>query len=227
MPCRDAITLSRIAVLTLSEAASVPTVEGMRLDRLPRPLVAWAVAGVFAASLIPLSPASAAPVGADSRPHVTEPASKKKKGPPPGATTKQIQGWINDALKEQYSSCSQTGSWPCTLTIDWSSIRWLGTARECVEGGNYGRPCLKYGTAYVARTSIMVTTVTQESDGFRTDKTQLGYWDGGRDIVQYEQWPGWTSSAKCSLGCGSDIRVRKGKFGRWFWGFDNTVYILR
>ena len=182
-----------------------------------------------ALSLTLLQAGGATASGDASAQAVAEPASKKKKGPPPGTTTKQIQEWINEYLRDLYSSSCNPDStyYPCTLTIDWSSIRWLGTARECVEGGNYGRPCLKYGTAYVARANIMVTTVTQESDGFRTDKTQLGYWDGGRDIVQYEQWPGWTSSAKCSLGCGSDIRVRKGKFGRWFWGFDNTVYILR
>ena len=192
--------------------------------RIRTAFVTAVIGAALSLALIPATGATAS--GVAPAQSVSEPMSKKK-GPPPGTTTKQIQEWINDALKEQYSSCSPTGSWPCTLTIDWSSIRWLGTARECVEGGNYGQPCLKYGTAYVARTNIMVTTVTQESDGFRTDKTQLGYWDGGRDIVQYEQWPGWTSSAKCSLGCGSDIRVRKGKFGRWFWGFDNTVYYLR
>ena len=109
----------------------------------------------------------------------------------------------------------------------------MGTTRVCIEGV-FGQPCLKYGTAYVARVDVMVTTSTQQFDGSgkptytELGKTQYGYWDGGRKKVTYQPWPdGPTWTAECGLDCGKDLYVRKGEFGRWYFGFGATTYYLR
>ena len=58
---------------------------------------------------------------------VSESASKKKEGPPPGATTKQVQAWVQEKLTEFNSSCSPTSTiYPCKLTFEWSRVRWMG-----------------------------------------------------------------------------------------------------
>ena len=97
----------------------------------------------------------------------SEPASKKK-GPPPGATTKQIQQWVEAAIRNNLD-CEPTNVYPCTLTMKWTPIKWLGTQRVCVEGV-FGQPCLKYGTAYVARTDLLITTETQQFDWQNTPR---------------------------------------------------------
>ena len=194
------------------------------------------LAAALSLTLIPsgVQASPQAPVSVDAS---VEPASKKK-GPPPGTTTKQIQEWINEKLKQRYSTCRPDFSNPCTLTIDWSNVRWLGTAKVCTGWGGFPNTCLEHGTAYVARTNIMVTTATEYWDFSDTHpgdtyisakKDQYGYWDGGRRIVKYQPWPGGpTWSAECPWNCGRDLHVRKGKFGRWFWGFnDGAWYYLR
>jgi hypothetical protein len=187
----------------------------------------------LALSLTLLHSGGAAASGDASARATVEPTSKKKKaGPPPGTTTKQIQGWVDDALKGWNSSCTPKAAYPCTLTIKWSNIRWMGTTKICIKG-NFGQPCLEYGTAYVARASILLTTATQQFDFqnnptyISTNKSRHGYWEGGRKEVTYKPWPdGPTWKAACS-DCGKDLYVRKGEFGRWFWGFGGTPYYLR
>ena len=161
----------------------------------------------------------------------SEPASKKK-GPPPGATTKQIQAWVEAAIRDNLD-CEPTNSYPCTLTMRWTPIKWLGTKRVCVEGV-FGQPCLKYGTAYVARTDLLITTKTQQVDWqgnpsyIQTELTQYGWWNAGRKVLTYQPWPdGPTWRAGCSLDCGKDLTIRKDNLGRWFWGFGGAVYYLR
>lgn len=163
---------------------------------------------------------------------VAEPASKKKKGPPPGATTKQILTWVEAAIRDNLD-CEPTNSYPCTLTMKWTPIKWLGTQRVCVEGV-FGQPCLKYGTAYVARTDLLITTETQQFDWqnnptyVQKELTQYGWWNAGRKVLTYQPWPdGPTWRAGCSLDCGKDLTIRKDDLGRWFWGFGGAVYYLR
>lgn len=160
-----------------------------------------------------------------------EPASKKK-GPPPGATTKQIQQWVEAAIRDNLD-CEPTNVYPCTLTMKWTPIKWLGTQRVCVEGV-FGQPCLKYGTAYVARTDLLITTETQQFDWqnnptyVRKELTQYGWWDAGRRVLTYQPWEGGpTWKAGCELDCGKDLTIRKDDLGRWFWGFGGAVYYLR
>lgn len=109
----------------------------------------------------------------------------------------------------------------------------MGTTRVCIEGV-FGKPCLKYGTAYVARANVLVTATTGEYDTYGTfvqtsqAKTQYGYWDGGRKKLTCQPWAGgptWT--AGCASDCGKDLYVRKGEFGRWYFGFGSTSYYLR
>ena len=187
-----------------------------------------------ALSLTLLQAGGATASGDASAQAVSESASKKKEGPPPGATTKQVQAWVQEKLTEFNSSCSPTSTiYPCKLTFEWSRVRWMGTTRVCIEGV-FGQPCLKYGTAYVARADVLVTATTDEYDTYGTfvqtsqAKTQYGYWDGGRKKLTYQPWAGgptWT--AGCSSDCGKDLYVRKGEFGRWYFGFGSTSYYLR
>lgn len=184
-------------------------------------------------TLLPIGGASAQAVPLGAAKATVEPANKKK-GPPPGATTKQIQGWVQEKLTEFHSTCSPTSTiYPCELTFDWSRIRWMGTTRVCIEGV-FGQPCLKYGTAHVARVDILVTATTAAYDNFGTmmpeekSLTQYGYWEGGRKRITYQPWAGgptWT--AGCELDCGKDLVVRKGEFGRWYFGFGAATYYLR
>jgi hypothetical protein len=156
--------------------------------------------------------------------------AKKKPGPPPGATTKQIQGWVTDALKGWYT-CSPTDPTPCTLTLDWSRIRWMGTKKMCVQ--SFFGSCLDYATVHVARTSILVTTATQRFDYqgnptyIFTQKYRYGYWDRGRKEVKYRPWPGGAPQSAACEDCGKDLYVRKGDFGRWFFGFGPSWYYLK
>jgi hypothetical protein len=199
------------------------------MKRLLLPILAAALA-------VTLAPAGAAsaqttPPGAASV--SIEPVSKKRKGPPPGATAKQIQGWVQQKLTEFHSTCTPSGAYACNLTFKWSKLRWMGTTRVCIEGV-FGKPCLKYGTAHVARVDVLVTATTAAYDNFGTTMpeeqslTQYGYWDGGRKRVKYQPWAGgptWT--AGCELNCGKDLYVRKGEFGRWYFGFGGATYYLR
>ena len=180
-----------------------------------------------------LLPAGGAAASADATAQVmAEPASKKKKGPPPGATTKQIQAWVEAAIRDNLD-CEPTNVYPCTLTMQWTPIKWLGTKRVCVEGV-FGQPCLKYGTAYVARTDLLITTKTQQFDWqnnpsyVQTELTQYGWWNAGRKVLTYQPWEGGpTWKAGCRLDCGKDLTIRKDNLGRWFWGFGGAVYYLR
>lgn len=181
-------------------------------------------------TLLQAGGAAASPV--DGAAVASEPASKKKKGPPPGATTKQIQAWVEAAIRDNLD-CEPTSSYPCTLTMRWTPIKWLGTKRVCVEGV-FGQPCLKYGTAYVARTDLLITTKTQQVDWqgnpsyIQTELTQYGWWNAGRKVLTYQPWEGGpTWRAGCSLDCGKDLTIRKDDLGRWFWGFGGAVYYLR
>lgn len=201
-------------------------------ERIPRILSAVGLAGAVATTLMPLGTASAQSPAPAMASAVAEPVSKKK-GPPPGATTKQIQGWVQEKLTEFHSTCTPTGAYKCNLTFTWSKLRWMGTTRVCIEG-LFGEPCLKYGTAYAARVDVLVTATTAAYDNFGTmmpeekSLTQYGYWDGGRKKVTYQPWAGgptWT--AGCELDCGRDLYVRKGEFGRWYFGFGTPSYYLR
>ena len=180
-------------------------------------------------ALLPAGGATASPTSGAAV--ESEPASKKK-GPPPGATTKQIQQWVEAAIRDNLD-CEPTNAYPCTLTMKWTPIKWLGTQRVCVEGV-FGQPCLKYGTAYVARTDLLITTKTQQFDWqnnptyVQTELTQYGWWDAGRKVLTYQPWEGGpTWKAGCSLDCGKDLTIRKDDLGRWFWGFGGAVYYLR
>jgi hypothetical protein len=230
---RGAITLSRIASLGLSRGRPIPTVEFMASRRIRLGAVAAILGLALSTTLLPTAATAS---GEAPAPATVEPTSKKKKkaGPPPGATTKQIQNWVQEKLTEFNSSCSPTSTmYPCKLTFKWSRVRWMGTTRVCIEGV-FGRPCLKYGTAHVARVDVLVTATTDEYDTYGTfvgtsqSKTQYGYWDGGRTRVTYQPWaggPNWT--AGCSADCGKDLYVRKGEVGRWHFGFGSTSYYLR
>jgi hypothetical protein len=199
------------------------------MKRLLLPILAAALA----VTLAPAGAASAQTTPPAAASVSVEPSSRKK-GPPPGATTKQIQGWVQAKLSEFHSTCNPTSTiYPCKLTFDWSRIRWMGTTRVCIEGV-FGKPCLNYGTAHVARVDVLVTTTTAAYNNFGTmmpeeqAKTQYGYWDGGRKKVTYQPWAGgptWT--AGCELDCGKDLYVRKGEFGRWYFGFGGATYYLR
>lgn len=183
-------------------------------------------------TLLPAGSATAAHSPSARADHASEPASKKKKGPPPGATTKQIQAWVEAAIRDNLE-CESTNLYPCTLTMQWAPIRWMGTQRVCVEGV-FGQPCLKYGTAYVARTDLLITTETQQFDWqnnptyVQKELTQYGWWNAGRKVLTYQPWPdGPTWRAGCSLDCGKDLYIRKDDLGRWLWGFGGAVYFLR
>jgi hypothetical protein len=198
-----------------------------------RVLGPFLAAGALTVTLLPLGTASAQTTSSGAASVSVEPASKKKKGPPPGATTQQIQGWVQEKLTEFHPTCKPSGIYPCDLTFKWSKLRWMGTARVCIEGV-FGQPCLKYGTAYVARVDVLVTSTTAAYDNFGTmmpeEKalTQYGYWDGGRKRITYQPWAGgptWT--AGCELDCGKDLVVRKDEFGRWYFGFGVATYYLR
>ncbi len=153
-----------------------------------------------------------------------------KKGPPPGTTTRQIEKWVKEALMQQkgFNECTPTAIYPCELEFDMGKLRWLGTQRVCVEGV-FGQPCLKYGTAYVARVNVLVKTKSYNSltDSTTAGLYQYGYWDGGRNVLTYQPWPdGPTWRADCGLDCGKDLYVRKG-LGRWYYGFGGATYYLR
>lgn len=231
MRCPAAITPSRIAPLRLKRSLCLPTVETM-INRRSR--VALSALTVIAAIAMPFLPnASAGGVTALADSSAVEPTAKRK-GPPPGTTTAQIQGWVQEKLTEFHPTCSPTSTiYPCKLTFEWSKLRWMGTTRVCIEGV-FGQPCLKYGTAYVARVDVLVTATTDEYDTYgqleqtSQAKTQYGYWDGGRKRVTYQPWAGgptWT--AGCDSDCGKDLYVRKGEFDRWYFGFGSTSYYLR
>jgi hypothetical protein len=199
------------------------------MKRLDGPILVAALA----VTLAPAGAVSAQTTLPEAASVSVEPVSKKRKGPPPGATTKQIQGWVQQKLTEFHATCTPTGAYACDLTFRWSKIRWMGTARVCIEGV-FGQPCLKYGTAYVARVDVLVTATTAAYDNFGTmmpeEKalTQYGYWEGGRKRITYQPWAGgptWT--AGCELDCGKDLVVRKGEFGRWYFGFGEATYYLR
>ena len=51
------------------------------------------IAAALAVTLLPAGAVSAQVMPPETASAAIEPASKKK-GPPPGATTKQIQGWV-------------------------------------------------------------------------------------------------------------------------------------
>ena len=198
--------------------------------RIRTALVTAVVGTALSLTLLPAGGATASPV--DGAAVASEPASKKKKGPPPGATTKQIQQWVEAAIRDNLD-CEPTNVYPCTLTMKWTPIKWLGTQRVCVEGV-FGQPCLKYGTAYVARTDLLITTETQQFDWqnnptyIRKELSQYGWWDAGRKVLTYQPWEGGpTWKAGCELDCGKDLTIRKDDLGRWFWGFGGAVYYLR
>jgi len=204
----------------------------------PRPLRVlgpFLAAGALTVTLLPLGTASAQTTPPGEVSVLVEPASKKKKGPPPGATTQQIQAWVQDYYTKLSSYCVPTSTvYPnCTLQFTWSKFRWMGTTKICVKGA-FGQPCLEYGTAYVARVDILLAEswdtnwgnpslpVNREQRQYR-----YGYWDGGRKMAPYQPRPGGpTWQAECS-DCGKDLYVRKGEFGRWFFGFGGTPYYLR
>lgn len=194
---------------------------------------AFGAAFIGVALSLTLVQAGGATASGDASAKVTsEPLSKKKKGPPPGATTKQIQAWVEAAIRDNLE-CEPTNLYPCNLTLKWTPLKWLGTTRVCVEGV-FGQPCLKYGTAYVARTDLLITTKTQQFDWqnnptyVRTELTQYGWWNAGRKVLTYQPWEGGpTWRAGCALDCGKDLYIRKDDLGRWLWGFGGAVYFLR
>ena len=198
--------------------------------RIRTAFVTAVVGTALSLTLLPAGGASAS--GDDSAQAVSEPVSKKKKGPPPGTTTKQIQGWVDTAIRSDLD-CKPSNIYPCNLTLKWTPLKWLGTQRVCVEGV-FGQPCLKYGTAYVARTDLLATTKTQQFDWqgnpsyISTELIQYGWWNTGRKVLTYQPWEGgptWT--ARCELDCGKDLYIRKDDLGRWLWGFGGAVYYLR
>jgi hypothetical protein len=230
----EAITLSRIACTALRSPDPTPNFEFMALKHVVRVLGSFAAASALTVTLLPTGAVSAQTSSPGIAGSSLEPMSKKK-GPPPGTTTETIQGWVQDKLTEWHTVCGPTTPLGpnCTVQFKWSKLRWMGTTKICVKGA-FGQPCLEYGTAYVARVDILLTEswdtnwgnpsgpVNREQRQYR-----YGYWEGGRKMAPYQPRPGGpTWQAECS-DCGKDLYVRKGKFGRWFFGFGGTPYYLR
>ena len=85
----------------------------MASRRIRTAFVTAVVGAALSLTLIPATGATAA--GVAPAPSGSEPMSKKK-GPPPGATTKQIQQWVEAAIRDNLD-CEPTNVYPCTLTM--------------------------------------------------------------------------------------------------------------
>ena len=174
------------------------------------------LAAALAVTLVPATAASAQTSSPGTDNVSVEPASKKKKGPPPGATTKQLQKWIEDYYRK--TSVCPGSALKCSITFKWTKLRWLGTE-------NAGAP--HRNAIYVAQVDLLrtVTTPPYEVGGVpqpgATEQTMYGWWDAGRRSV-----PG-ADRGSSGLDYGKRLYVWRTNFGQWQFGWGNYFTILR
>lgn len=147
-------------------------------------------------------------------------ASPMKRKSPKGMSTKRLIKLIDAQLRgDFYRDCEVDPG--CDLTLDWSKVKWRGSAKHCIAGQNYG-DCERWATAYVARADLLVTE-TQQADvlgKLDIEMTQYGYWDNGLKIVSYTDGYG-AKEAWCSTGCGRSLLVWRDEFKDWFYSFSD------
>ena len=173
-------------------------------------------AGALTVTLLPVGAASAQTLGPGTSSVSVEPASKKKKGPPPGTSTRQLQRWIEDYYRR--TSICPGSALKCSIAFKWSKLRWLGMENA---GSPYRHPI------YIAQVDLLrtVTTPPYEVGGVpqpgATEQTMYGWWDGGRRSV-----PGAYQGSH-GLDYAKRLYVWRTNFGQWQFGWGNYSTILR
>lgn len=140
--------------------------------------------------------------------------AKRRNGPPPGTTTKQLQKWIEDYYLRN-TLCTYDG---CTRSFTWGKLQWVGTQR--VTGAKY--------LVYVARVDLLLT---KENPPYefppgtmnpgRNEQTMYGWWDAGAKSV-----PG-AERGNGGLDYGKHLMIWRTDYGQWQFGWGHYFSILR
>ena len=140
--------------------------------------------------------------------------AKKKNGPPPGTTTKQLQTWIEDYYAKR--SCPPP---ECAMTFEWGRLQWVGTQKAGKTTKNL---------IYIARVDLLRTETTQPHewapgliDPGGVEQTMYGWWEAGRRSV-----PGAYQGSN-GLDYGKHLFVHRTDYGQWQFGWGHYFSILR